>query len=103
MSDITIEIFIEHSSVRETVKVVLGLHTVCLCVHPNFYTYIGPLNPVIHGIRVASVIEFSVCSLYVTNFLILLQHNIRPPSWNFDMCATEFVARVNLRRYDTSR
>ena len=44
----------------------------------------------------------SVCSLYVTNFLILLQHNIRPLSPNWDMCATEFVARVNLRRHDTS-
>ena len=40
MSDITIDIFIEHSSVRETVKVIISLHTVCLCVHPNFYTYI---------------------------------------------------------------
>ena len=26
---------------------------------------IGPINPVIHGIRVASVIEFSVRSLWV--------------------------------------
>ena len=38
--------------------------------------YIGPLSPVIHRIRVASVIAFSVCSLSVclfsvTFFLIL--------------------------------
>ena len=55
----------------------------------------------------ASAIEFSVClsvgSLYVTNFLILLQHNIRPPSRNCDMCATEFAAGVNLMRHDTLR
>ena len=54
----------------------------------------------------ASVIAFSVClsvcSLYVTNFLILLQHNIRPLSPNGDLCATELAARVNLRRHDTS-
>ena len=64
-----------------------------------------PLNLAIHGIRVASVIAFSVClsvcSLYVTNFLILLQHNIRPPSPNCDVCATKFVVGVNLRRHDT--
>ena len=67
--------------------------------------FLGPLNPAIYGIRVASVNAFSVClsvcSLYVTNFLILLQHNIRPPSPNCDMCA--IAARVNLRRHDTSR
>ena len=56
----------------------------------------------------ASVIEFSVLcgfsvySLWVTNFLILPQYNIRPPSLNCDLCALEFVARVNLRRHDTS-
>ena len=60
------------------------------------------------GIRVATVIELSVCSLwvlcmYVKNFLILLQHNIMPPSPNCDMCATEFASGVNLRRHDTSR
>ena len=60
------------------------------------------------GIRVASVIEFSFSSLcvlleYVTNFLILLQHNIRPPSPNCDMCATKFAAGVNLSRHDTMR
>ena len=58
----------------------------------------------------ASAIEFyfclsvypSLCSLCVTNFLILLQHNIRPPSLNCDVCALAFAARVNLRRHDTS-
>ena len=40
--------------------------------------------------------------LYVTNFLILLQYNIRPPDPNCDVCDPEFVARVNLRRHDTS-
>ena len=53
----------------------------------------------------ASVIAFSVClsvcSLCVTNFLIPLGHNIRPPSPNCDVCAHEFAARVNLRRHDT--
>ena len=51
----------------------------------------------------AYAIEFSVSvgSLYVTNFLILLQHNIRPLSQNCDMCAPEFAARVNLRRHDS--
>ena len=48
-----------------------------------------PDNP--WGIRVASAVEFSVClsvgSLYVTNFLILLQHNIRLPSRNCGPCA----------------
>ena len=47
-------------------------------------------------------IEFSVClfvgSPYVTNFLILLQHNIRPPSHNCDPCATELAVGVNLSR-----
>ena len=69
-------------------------------------TYIDQLNPVIHRIIVASLIEFSVLPgsvlcIYVTNFLILLQHNIRPLSRNCDVCANEFVARVNLRRHDT--
>ena len=68
---------------------------------------VGLLNPAIHGIRVASIIEFSVCSLcvllgYVTKILILLKHNIRPLSRNCNVCATEFVVRVNLRRHDTS-
>ena len=74
----------------------------------------------------ASAIEFSVClsvcSPYVTNFLTILQHNIRPPSRNcsaytiefaagvnlkthFDPncneCATEFAAGVNLKTHDT--
>ena len=44
---------------------------------------------------------FSVCSPYITNFLILLQHNIRPLSCNCNPCATEFVVGVNLRRHDT--
>ena len=71
---------------------------------------IGLLNLKIHGIRVVSVIAFSVymsvcmyvCSLYVTTFLILLQHNIRPLSRNCDMCDLKFAPRVNLRRHDTS-
>ena len=62
---------------------------------------ISPLNPAIHGIRVASVIAFSVSLLCVTFFLILLQYNIWPPSPNCDVCAPEFVAEVNLRRHDT--
>ena len=57
---------------------------------------IGPLTPTIHrGVRVASVIEFSVClsvclwsvCLFSSNFLILLQHNIRPLSRNCIPCA----------------
>ena len=40
--------------------------------------------------------------LYGTNFLILLQYNIRPPDPNCDICDPEFAARVNLRRHDTS-
>ena len=68
---------------------------------------VGLLNPAIHGIRVAFVIAFSVClyvlCIYVTFFLILLQHNIRPLSPNCNMCATEFVAGVNLKRHDTLR
>ena len=92
--------------------------------------YIGPLNPAIHGIIVASVIAFSIlcmCVLlgFVTFFPILLQYNIRPPdpkchgsafelaAWvnirrhdtspdpNCDGCASKFVAGVNLRRHDT--
>ncbi len=39
--------------------------------------------------------------LYVTNFLILLQYNIRPPDPNCDVCDPEFAPRVNLRRHDT--
>ena len=61
----------------------------------------------------ASVISFSVlCSLlsvcyiflilYVTNFLILLQYNIRPPDSNYDVCDPKFALGVNLRRHDTS-
>ena len=38
----------------------------------------------------------------MTNFLILLQYNIRPPDPNCDMCALKFAARVNLRRHYTS-
>ena len=53
----------------------------------------------------ASAIAFSVCVYtligFVKFFLILLQHNIRLPSRNGNMCAHEFVARVNLRRHDT--
>ena len=60
----------------------------------------------IHGIRVASVITFSVCMFsvlcgWVTNFLILLHYNIRLPSPNCDVCALKFVAGANLRRHDT--
>ena len=70
---------------------------------------IGLLNPAIHGIRGASVIEFSVWSLWVLciyvcyKFSNSLQHNIRPLSRNCNPCATEFVAGVNLRRHDTLR
>ena len=70
------------------------------------FLVIGPLNPAIRGIGVASVIAFSLCLyvlyMYVTNFLILLQHNIRQPSPNCNVCATKFVARGNIRRHDTS-
>ena len=70
------------------------------------FLVIGPLNLAIHGIGVASVIAFSLCLyvlyMYVTNFLILLQHNIRQPSPNCNVCATKFAARVTLRRHDTS-
>ena len=73
--------------------------------------YIGLLNLTIHQelewpLKLNSLCVlcgFSVGSLYVTNFLILLQHNIRPPSRNCNVCATKFVAGVNLRRYCTSR
>ena len=63
------------------------------------------------AIRVASVIAFSVCSLffvtfflilYVTFFLILLQYDIWPPDPNCDVCDPEFAPGVNLRRHDTS-
>ena len=69
--------------------------------------YIGPLNLAIYGIRVASVIAFSVLYLFsvlcgfVIFFLILLQYNIWPLSPNCDMCDPKFVPRVNLRRHDT--
>ena len=65
---------------------------------------VGPLNPAIHGIRVVSVIEFSVCSLYVLChiFLILLQYNIWLPDPKSDVFDPEFVLRVILRRHDTS-
>ena len=61
---------------------------------------IGPLNSVTHGIRLASIIAFSVfmfsLAVYVlfgcvTFFLILLQYNIRPPDPNCDVCALEFA------------
>ena len=56
----------------------------------------------INGISLASVIAFSVCVFSVGYiFFILLQYNIRPPSPNCDVCATEFVVGVNLRRHDT--
>ena len=72
--------------------------------------YIGLLNPTIHRelewpLKLNSLCVlcgFSVGSLYVTNFLILLQHNIRPQSRNCNVCATKFVVGVNLRRHDTS-
>ena len=48
-----------------------------------------------------SVCLFSVCSLWVKFFLILLQYYIRPLSPNCDMFASEFAAEVNLRRHDT--
>ena len=44
----------------------------------------------------------SVGSLWVTNFLILLQDNIRQLSRNCGPCAIEFAAAVNLNRHDTS-
>ena len=69
---------------------------------------IGPLNPAIHGIRVASSIAFSVCVCVCSHWLGYkfsnsLQHNIRPPSRNSNACATKFAAGVNLRRHDTLR
>ena len=82
-----------------------------LCYPYSFSSYlIGPSKPLFHQYsdRVASVIVFSVLCLFsvgslcVTFFLILLQYNIRPPSPNRDMCDPEFAARVNIRRYDTS-
>ena len=71
--------------------------------------YIGLLNLTIHQelewpLKLNSLCVlcgFSVGSLYVTNFLILFQHNIRPMSPNCDVCATEFVVGVNPRRHDT--
>ena len=68
---------------------------------------IGPPNPAIHGIRVASAIAFSVClfsvlCVYVCYiFLMLLQYNIRPLDPNCDVCDPEFAAGLNLRRRDT--
>ena len=51
----------------------------------------------------ASAVEFSVtmsvCSLYVTNFLILLQHNIWLPSRDFNECTIKFAAGVNLKTH----
>ena len=64
----------------------------------------SPLNPAIHGIRVASVIAFSVCmfSVAMLHFvLILLQYDIRPPDPDCNVCTLKFVAGVNLRRHDT--
>ena len=66
---------------------------------------IGPLNPAIHGIRVASSIAISVCMCVCSHWLgskfsNSLQHNIRPPSRNCEPCATEFAAGVNLRGHD---
>ena len=76
-----------------------------------FYGPAQPDDP--SRIRVASVIELSVCSLcvlcvfslagWVTNFLNLLQHNIRPLSRNCDMCATKFATIENKRRHDILR
>ena len=68
---------------------------------------IGPLNPAIHRIRVASAIAFSVClfsvlCVCVIFFLILLQYTIRLLDPNCNVCALKFAARVNLRRHDTS-
>ena len=59
-------------------------------------------------IRVASVIEISVlcmCVLcgHITNFLILLRYDIRPPSPNCNVGGPELAAGVNLRRHDTLR
>ena len=41
--------------------------------------------------------------LYVTNFLILLQYNIRPPDPNCDVCDPEFAVRLNQRKHDISQ
>ena len=55
----------------------------------------------------ASAIAFSVClfsvlcSLCVTFFLILLQHNIRLSDPNYNVCGLEFAAGVNIRRHNT--
>ena len=85
----------------------------------NFDVFVGSDNLFIHneydkeywpaqpGIRVASVIAFSVlcmCVLlgFVTFFLILLQYNIRLLDPNCNVCAFKFVPGVNLRRDDTS-
>jgi len=66
---------------------------------------VGPLRRST-GIRVASVIEFSVClfpvCLFSSFFLILLQHNIRRPSRNCIPCAPKFAPGVNLNKHDTS-
>ena len=69
---------------------------------------IGPLNPAIHGIRVASSIAISVCMCVCSHWLGYkfsnsLQHNIRPPSRNCNPCAPKFAVGVNLRRHDTLR
>ena len=69
---------------------------------------IGPLNPAIHGIRVASSIAFSVCMCVCSHWLGYkfsnsLQHNIRLQSRNCNLCATELAAGVNLRRHNTLR
>ena len=67
--------------------------------------YYWPAQPAVpSAIRGDSVIGFSVfCSLFsVTFFLILLQYNIWPPDPNCDVCDSEFLPRVNLRKHDTS-
>ena len=66
-------------------------------------------HSIVMAIRVASVIGFSVCLfsviffliLYITNFLILLQYNIRVPYPNCNVSDPEFAPGVNLRRHDT--
>ena len=71
---------------------------------------IGPLNPTIYeGLEwplqlnsvCVCVCMFSLCSLYITNFLILLQHNIRPLSCDCSPCTIKFMASVNLKTHNT--
>ena len=81
-------------------------HTLELCSRTIWEQILARSPQRSTGIRVASVIEFSLClfsvCLFSSNFLILLQHNIRPPSCDCSPCTIEFVAGVNLKTHDTS-